>query len=128
MGTFPAMVLFGFRENKKMGEKSGILERSNSKKKRSGGIKGIFMHADAVDILLMTLGFIGALGDGFTRPVVLLVNSRLMNSIGNTSKISASSPDMQVFIHSIEKVLFFQFISYTTLLLFKFILMKLFFD
>ncbi|KAG6578615.1 ABC transporter B family member 15, partial [Cucurbita argyrosperma subsp. sororia] len=97
------MVLFGFRENKKMGEKSGILERSNSKKKRSGGIKGIFMHADAVDILLMTLGFIGALGDGFTRPVVLLVNSRLMNSIGNTSRISASSPDMQVFIHSIEK-------------------------
>ncbi|KAG6578616.1 ABC transporter B family member 15, partial [Cucurbita argyrosperma subsp. sororia] len=86
-----------------MGEKSGILERSNSKKKRSGGIKGIFMHADAVDILLMTLGFIGALGDGFTRPVVLLVGSRLMNSIGNTSKISASTANMHLFLHTIDR-------------------------
>ena len=101
-----------------MGEKNGNLERSNSKKKGSGGIKGIFIHADAVDILLMTLGFIGALGDGFTSPVVLFVSSRLMNSIGNTSKMSASSHNMHVFLHSIEKVLFFQFISQKTLLLF----------
>ncbi|XP_023549973.1 ABC transporter B family member 15-like [Cucurbita pepo subsp. pepo] len=86
-----------------MGEKNGNLERSNSKKKGSGGIKGIFMHADAVDILLMTLGFIGALGDGFTRPVVLLVGSRLMNSIGNTSKISASSHNMHLFLHTIYR-------------------------
>ncbi|XP_023549974.1 ABC transporter B family member 15-like isoform X2 [Cucurbita pepo subsp. pepo] len=86
-----------------MGEKNGNLERSNSKKKGSGGIKGIFIHADAVDILLMTLGFIGALGDGFTSPVVLFVSSRLMNSIGNTSKMSASSHNMHVFLHSIEK-------------------------
>ena len=101
-----------------MGEKNGNLERSNSKKKGSGGIKGIFMHADAVDILLMTLGFIGALGDGFTRPVVLLVGSRLMNSIGNTSKISASSHNMHLFLHTIYRVPFFQFISMKTLLLF----------
>lgn len=48
----------------------------------------IFMHADAVDKFLMTLGFIGAMGDGLTTPLVLIVSSRLMNNIGQTSSVS----------------------------------------
>ncbi|KDP45428.1 hypothetical protein JCGZ_09677 [Jatropha curcas] len=57
------------------------------KKKSSnlGSIKSIFMHADRVDSLLMILGFIGSIGDGFSTPLVLLVTSKLMNNIGGAS-------------------------------------------
>ncbi|PPS00076.1 hypothetical protein GOBAR_AA20600 [Gossypium barbadense] len=44
-------------------------------KKVNGPIRSIFMHADAVDLWLMTLGFIGAVGDGFSTPLVLLVTA-----------------------------------------------------
>lgn len=43
------------------------------------------MHADSVDICLMVLGFLGAVGDGFSTPLVLLITSRLMNNIGEAS-------------------------------------------
>ncbi|KAG5572892.1 hypothetical protein H5410_062658 [Solanum commersonii] len=52
-------------------------------------ITTIFMHADGVDILLMTLGFLGAVGDGATFPVMLIATSKLMNIIAglNTSNV-----------------------------------------
>ncbi|KHG26035.1 ABC transporter B family member 15 [Gossypium arboreum] len=67
-------------------------------KKINGSIRSIFMHADDVDMWLMTLGFIGAVGDGFCTPLVLLVTSKLMNNLGDSSAFTAD-----MFIHNINK-------------------------
>ncbi|TYG72933.1 hypothetical protein ES288_D04G060200v1 [Gossypium darwinii] len=67
-------------------------------KKINGSIRSIFMHADDVDMWLMTLGFIGAVGDGFSTPLVLLVTSKLMNNLGGSSAFTAD-----MFIHNINK-------------------------
>lgn len=64
-----------------------------------GSICSIFMHADAVDIWLMILGFFGAVGDGFSTPLVLLITSHLMNNIGG-----ASSSLRETFLTNINKV------------------------
>ncbi|KAK3000669.1 hypothetical protein RJ639_020613, partial [Escallonia herrerae] len=42
-------------------------------------------HADGTDLFLMTLGFIGAVGDGVTLPVLLIMASKLMNDLGGAS-------------------------------------------
>ncbi|KAF2316201.1 hypothetical protein GH714_041542 [Hevea brasiliensis] len=55
------------------------------------------MHADLVDWLLMVLGFIGSVGDGFSTPLVLFVTSKLMNNLGGAS---SSQSD---FSHNINK-------------------------
>ncbi|KAL4366872.1 hypothetical protein GQ457_05G018120 [Hibiscus cannabinus] len=64
----------------------------------NGSVRSIFMHADGVDKWLMALGFIGALGDGFSTPLVLLVTSKLMNNLGDSSVFSAD-----MFLHNINK-------------------------
>ncbi|ONK70235.1 uncharacterized protein A4U43_C05F31650 [Asparagus officinalis] len=72
------------------------------KKKRSSSIRTIFMHADTSDRFLMIFGVVGALGDGFSLPVMLLVTSKLMNNLGNgpfavsdfTHKISENSVNL----------------------------------
>ncbi|PSS33724.1 ABC transporter B family member 15 like [Actinidia chinensis var. chinensis] len=70
-----------------MGEKIG----EGSRKKRNGSFRSIFMHADHADVLLMILGFLGALGDGLSMPLVILVTSKLMNNIGGASASVADS-------------------------------------
>ncbi|KAK8490472.1 hypothetical protein V6N12_076239, partial [Hibiscus sabdariffa] len=64
----------------------------------NGSVRSIFMHADGVDMWLMALGFIGALGDGFSTPLVLLVTSKLMNNLGDSSAFTAD-----MFVHNINK-------------------------
>ncbi|KGN52419.1 ABC transporter B family member 15 [Cucumis sativus] len=84
-------------------EKEGDSKRNsndnNNKKKKGWWMASIFMHADAVDKFLMTLGFIGAVGDGFTTPLVLVVSSHLMNNIGHTSSSSITDS----FVANIDK-------------------------
>lgn len=74
-------------------------ESGRNKMKSFGSVRSIFMHADGVDWLLMGLGFIGAVGDGFTTPLVLLITSKLMNNLGG------SSFNTDTFMQSISKVL-----------------------
>ncbi|WVZ75064.1 hypothetical protein U9M48_023156 [Paspalum notatum var. saurae] len=58
----------------------------------------VFVHADAVDVALMALGLVGAIGDGMATPLRLLVASRIANDLGSgpdhthnfTSKINAN--------------------------------------
>ncbi|CAD6244185.1 unnamed protein product [Miscanthus lutarioriparius] len=59
----------------------------------------VFVHADAVDVALMVLGLVGAIGDGMATPLRLLVASRIANDLGSgpdhlqhqfTSKINAN--------------------------------------
>ncbi|VVB04305.1 unnamed protein product [Arabis nemorensis] len=72
-------------------------ESGRKKTKSFGSIRSIFMHADGVDWLLMGLGLIGAVGDGFTTPLVLLITSKLMNDLGG------SSFNTETFMQSISK-------------------------
>ena len=78
-----------------MGSKK--LDSTSSKNK--GSFRSIFMHADNIDKLLMTLGFLGSVGDGVLMPMMLLVTSELMNNIGD-----AASSVTKDFRHSINKV------------------------
>ncbi|CAN6237389.1 unnamed protein product [Urochloa humidicola] len=43
----------------------------------------VFVHADAADVLLMVLGLIGAVGDGLSLPVMLVIGSHIFNDTGN---------------------------------------------
>ncbi|KAL9659657.1 hypothetical protein QQ045_024465 [Rhodiola kirilowii] len=66
-------------------------ETESRKRSNNGSFRYIFMHADRLDMLLMALGFIGAVGDGFTTPLVLFVASKLMNNVGSASLSTAGS-------------------------------------
>lgn len=54
-------------------------------KTKRGFLRLIFTFADGYDVVLMILGFLGAVGDGLTVPLILLLYSRLMNTIGTAS-------------------------------------------
>ncbi|KFK33735.1 hypothetical protein AALP_AA5G052800 [Arabis alpina] len=53
--------------------------------KSFASIRTIFMHSDGVDWMLMGLGLIGAVGDGFITPIVFFITSQLLNDIGGSS-------------------------------------------
>ena len=58
----------------------------------------VFMHADGVDVALMVLGLMGAMGDGMSTPVMLLITSRIFNDL-------SSGPDvLQQFSSKINEV------------------------
>ena len=69
-------------------------------KKKNGSIGSIFMHADGLDWFLMVLGVFGAMGDGFSSPVMMYFIGRIVNNIGDVSKITPST-----FMHNVNKVL-----------------------
>jgi hypothetical protein len=52
-----------------MGDEETIAEKGSS------SFTSVFMHADAVDVALMLLGLVGAMGDGMSTPVMLLMSS-----------------------------------------------------
>lgn len=58
----------------------------------------IFMHADATDVMLMTMGFIGAVGDGLSMPTMLYMTSKIFNNFGNGPSA------LSVFTDTIDKV------------------------
>ncbi|KAI4321364.1 hypothetical protein MLD38_034755 [Melastoma candidum] len=63
----------------------------------------ILCHADSLDICPMVLGFVGAVCDGLSTPIVLFLYSRLMNNIGDGSASSDPS-HFSLFIISIYTV------------------------
>ncbi|KAL5808894.1 hypothetical protein ACOSQ3_029585 [Xanthoceras sorbifolium] len=69
-----------------------------TRRANNGSMRSIFMHADGVDKFLMVFGFIGAVGDGFTTPLVLFLTSRLMNNVGGSP-----SDDVDSFTQNINK-------------------------
>ncbi|XP_020206716.1 ABC transporter B family member 15 [Cajanus cajan] len=80
-----------------MGRESVAMDKKN-KKIGSTGYGSIFMHADRKDWFFMIVGTIGAVGEGLTTPLVLLISSRMMNNIG-----SSSNMDGHTFIHNIDR-------------------------
>ncbi|PQP94247.1 ABC transporter B family member 15 [Prunus yedoensis var. nudiflora] len=73
------------------------------KKKKNGSIRSIFMHADGVDKWLMTLGLLGAIGDGFTSRLVIVLNSRVINNMGRADRTGASDLDARNLRHNVNK-------------------------
>ncbi|XP_058741386.1 ABC transporter B family member 15-like [Vicia villosa] len=73
-------------------------QKKERKKNMNGSIWSIFMHADTQDWFLMILGTIGAIGEGFTTPVMLFLSSRVINTYG-----TSSSTDGNAFIHNSNK-------------------------
>jgi ATP-binding cassette, subfamily B (MDR/TAP), member 1 len=61
-----------------MGDEEAIAEN----KKGLSSFTSVFMHADAVDVALMLLGLVGAMGDGMSTPVMLLMSSSFTNDFG----------------------------------------------
>ncbi|CAH2045071.1 unnamed protein product [Thlaspi arvense] len=47
-------------------------------------IRSIFMHANRVDWMLMGLGLIGAVGDGFITPIIFFITGLLLNDLGGS--------------------------------------------
>ncbi|GJV05678.1 ABC transporter B family member 15-like protein [Tanacetum coccineum] len=62
-----------------------------NRKISNGSFRSIFMHADRADILLMLLGFLGAVGDDFAMPTTLLIVGKIMNNIGDSYSDSSST-------------------------------------
>ncbi|KAH0457796.1 hypothetical protein IEQ34_013111 [Dendrobium chrysotoxum] len=72
----------------------GVTEGSNKTKEEDnkGGRRewkrssaSIFRHADSIDYCLMAFGFLGAVGDGLTLPIALIIYSHMFNEIGSSS-------------------------------------------
>uniref|UniRef100_A0A251SJ61 Putative ATP-binding cassette subfamily C member 8 n=2 Tax=Helianthus annuus TaxID=4232 RepID=A0A251SJ61_HELAN len=77
------------------------MSKQNTKKNKkasNGSFRSIFMHADWADMFLMTLGLLGAIGDGISMPTMLLITSTIMNNIGDSSSFS-----MDVFTDKINE-------------------------
>ncbi|XP_042483361.1 ABC transporter B family member 15-like [Macadamia integrifolia] len=69
-----------------MGDKVGRVgtKTNSSSKSKINSILTIFQHADGKDKWLMFLGFIGAVGDGFSMPALFYVNGTAFNNFGGT--------------------------------------------
>lgn len=76
--------------------------------KSSSNTHVIFRFADWIDIVLMVLGTVGAIGDGMSTNVALVFASRIMNSLG----YGQHNPSSTTFKEEIQKVshLLIQFI------------------
>lgn len=58
-------------------------EATANRESKRPALRALFMHADAVDVALMFLGVLGAMGDGMALPAVrLLVYTRIADDIG----------------------------------------------
>lgn len=85
-------------------KKEEMVMRRN-KESNSSSIAIIVRYADWVDILLMVLGTVGAIGDGMSTNCLLLFASRLMNSLGyGQTKLYHGN-----FMDQVEKVCLFFF-------------------
>ncbi|KAF8393446.1 hypothetical protein HHK36_021690 [Tetracentron sinense] len=62
--------------------KENELEKGEEGRKERKSIGVIFRYADWVDVLMMFLGTVGAIGDGMSTNCLLVFASRLMNSLG----------------------------------------------
>ncbi|XP_037423436.1 putative multidrug resistance protein [Triticum dicoccoides] len=51
---------------------------------KKAAVMSVFMHADAMDMALMAVGLVGAIGDGLSTPVKLLITGFIINDLGNS--------------------------------------------
>lgn len=71
-------------------------------------LRKLLKYADKVDMVLMTLGTLGALADGMSTPTLLIATSGLVNTLGNGS----TTTHPQHFMDEIQKyVLYYVYIG-----------------
>lgn len=68
---------------------------------RPASIRGMFRFADRVDVVLMALGTLGAIGDGCSTNLLLIFASDVMNALGYGRGAQGGGVD---FMHEVEKV------------------------
>ncbi|XP_066341072.1 putative ABC transporter B family member 8 [Miscanthus floridulus] len=68
-------------------------------------IHGMFRFADRVDVLLMALGTLGAIGDGCSTNLLLIFASDVMNALGygGTQAAATGGAKSAQFMHQVEK-------------------------
>lgn len=66
----------------------------------------LFEYADSFDMLLMAFGTAGAIADGITTPMAMLVLSSLIDTIGNFG--SSSTGDFSHSINTVIIMIFFR--------------------
>ena len=73
---------------------------------RPMSIRGMFRFADRVDVLLMALGTLGAIGDGCSTNLLLIFASDVMNALGYGGAQAAATGGAKSaqFMHQVEKV------------------------
>ncbi|XP_027357405.1 putative ABC transporter B family member 8 [Abrus precatorius] len=74
--------------------KMGSPKNEEMRKKERTSITIILRYADWIDILLMLMGALGAIGDGMTTNVLLLFASRIMNSLGYSNNQQSGKTSM----------------------------------
>ncbi|KAM7267651.1 hypothetical protein ACFE04_009817 [Oxalis oulophora] len=72
-----------------MGDKGR--RESKNVSKQNDSIRSLFMHADALDFLLMTIGSIGTTMEGLASPFGMFVTSKFMNNFGSGLNSSAAN-------------------------------------
>ncbi|CAO2197791.1 unnamed protein product [Urochloa humidicola] len=70
---------------------------------RPMSIRGMFQFADRVDIMLMALGTLGAIGDGCSTNLLLIFASDVMNALGYGRGGGATAATTVDFMHEVEK-------------------------
>ncbi|KAL4318551.1 hypothetical protein GQ457_18G001090 [Hibiscus cannabinus] len=94
-------------------EKNGELGKTGFYRKYNIGV--CFRYADCIDVILMVLGTLGAIGDGMSLLFTITVLRRIMNNIG---KGSSQRDGHDNFMEDVEKcVLYFTLIGLVVLAL-----------
>lgn len=83
----------------------------------------LYKYADRVDILLMSLGTVMAVLDGFSWPVMALIQSKLLNSFAGSANQSPRHEYEE--ICKVSNIFIFTFVAFSTM---KGILCKLYDD
>ncbi|CAM0882246.1 unnamed protein product [Alopecurus aequalis] len=63
--------------------KDGRTEKDEAKKKVS--LFGMFRYADRIDVLLMVVGTVGAMGNGISEPLISVLFGNVINSFGQST-------------------------------------------
>lgn len=66
------------------------------KVKEGGSIGIILRYGDWIDVVLMLIGALGAIGDGMSTNVLLLFASRIMNSLGGSNDDNSETSMFEV--------------------------------
>jgi ATP-binding cassette subfamily B (MDR/TAP) protein 1 len=70
---------------------------------RPKSVRGMFRFADRVDVALMALGTLGAIGDGCSTNLLLIFASDVMNALGYGRGGGGGATTVD-FMHEVEKV------------------------
>ncbi|BFG39843.1 hypothetical protein CerSpe_261160 [Prunus speciosa] len=83
-------------------KEKGSDERSSHGSKGRNSVVKIFRYADWVDVVLMVLGTVGAVGDGMSTNCLLVFVSRLMNNLGYGQSQQNNNHGIN-WMHEVEK-------------------------